>query len=160
MKLSKRNVFVGIGSVVLLMLFTNPTRRYYIDTKLEDTHIVETIAESICKQTTRNSSNYSASFECERRINENQSATEQFINNNYKRRNFFILSMHRLDIPQSESGGSSLSVRTGIVYEDIGVLGIFINSGIVSLLGLMIVFTAIAVLIVRFKSMLTRLWSE
>lgn len=145
MKLSKRNIFIG---VILLMLFTNPSRRYYLDSKLEDTVIVEKVAERICKTSSRD---IFAFDRCKSEVVRNQSSIEQFLTNNYRRRNFFILSIHQLEMSESDSGTGDIRIRSSVIYEDIGILGIFINSVIILLLGLIIIFTGIAVLIVRFR---------
>lgn len=145
MKVSKRNVFIG---VILLMLFTNPSRRYYLDSKLEDTVIVEKVAERICKTPSRD---IFAFDRCKSEAVRSQPLIEQFLTNNYRRRNFFILSIHQLEMLESDSGTGDIRIRSSVIYEDIGILGIFINSGIILLLGLMIIFTGIAVLIVRFR---------
>jgi hypothetical protein len=131
------------------MSVTNPSKRNYLDVKSQDDRIIEEVAESICKRSS------GASSECKSQVTENPSSIRQFLARNYRRTDYWVLSIHKLEILQSESGTILMSSRISIGYEDIGVLGIFIASRLISLLGLMMIFTGIAVIIVRFIK-----WSE
>jgi hypothetical protein len=133
---------VGIVGIILVMSITNPSKRNYLDVKSQDDKITEEVANSICKRSSGRSS------ECKSQVTENPSSIKQFLARNYRRTDFFVLSIHKLTILESESSMGDISFSRSVVYEDIGVLGVFIASGLIFMLGIMIIFTSIAVSIV------------
>ncbi len=133
---------VGIVGIILVMSVTNPSKRHYLDIKSQDDKITEEVADSICKRSS------GKSRECKSQVTENPSAIKQFLARSYRRTDFFVLSIHELRILESESSMGDISFVRSSVYEDIGILGVFIASGLIFLLGIIIIFTGIAVSIV------------
>jgi len=146
MQLSRKNIIIAVCVIVpVIMLASNPSRRRYMDTKLDNDTFVQEIAKSVCRTNSiRSSSSYlrDSIESCALEVARDRSTIERFANQNYKRADALggLFSIHELSLRETEA------ITTEIT--DIGVLGFFINLGFIYLLGIFMVFAFIAVLIV------------
>jgi hypothetical protein len=129
------------------MLFTNPTRQYYLDSKLEDRKFIEEISGRICSPP-RGIDSYN---QCRLEIVNNPASIERLLASNYQRSNFYIFSIHRLEIAKINPNDRSINLIESSEANTVGVLGVFIGSlqslviGAASISVLALLFSGIAV---------------
>lgn len=146
MQLSRKNIIIAVCVIVpVIMLASNPSRRRYMDTKLDNDTFVQEIAKSVCRTNSiRSSSSYSMySIEsCALEVARDRSAIERFADQNYKRVDVLggLFSTHELTLRETESITK--------VITDVGVLGFFINLWLIYILGIII---AVVLIVIMFN---------
>ena len=144
MQLSRKNIIIAVCVIVpVIMLASNPSRRRYMDTKLDNDTFVQEIAKSVCRTNSiRRSSSYSRdSIEsCALEVARDRSTIERFADQNYKRADVLggLFSTHALTLRETESITKEIT--------DVGVLGFFINLWFIYILGIIIVVVLIVIM--------------